>query len=466
VLFNEPFFFVFFALVFLVYWSVSSLLLRKLIILASSYLFYAAWDPRFLTLIAGCTLVNFWLGASVARAGSPGRRKALVTLGVVANMGVLCIFKYLNFFAESFTQLATWLGVEVSYTTLNIVLPVGISFYLFQTTSYILDIHKERIKPCDKLLDFAVYVAFFPQLIAGPIVRASEFLPQLGRLTALRDVPIRFYLFLFAVGFFKKACVGDNLAAYIDPVFADVDAYTAYTQWQAATLYTVQLYCDFSGYSDMAIALAGLLGFQLPKNFHFPYFSRNLGEFWRRWHITLSTWLRDYVFFPLGGSRGTEFQTYRNIMITFGLNGLWHGAAFGFVTWGLGNGFGVAVFRFWTKTKLSQIITIPYAAAVSLVFTFIVLVRVPFRTPDLTSAGTMYGGMFGALPTGDLTMHAPIEAILLTLFLLHWAFYRFPIQDSIQTLPRITFAATMGLATALAIGLIPAGYTPFIYFQF
>ena len=465
-LFVQATFLVFFAIVFLAYWSLPKLVLRKLFLLAASYTFYAAWDVRFLTLIIGCTLVNYWLGALISTASRGRTKKSLLTLAIVANMGVLCVFKYLNFFASSFFALASWLGVEVSYTTLNIVLPVGISFYLFQTTSYVIDIYREKIKPSDRLLDFSVYVAFFPQLIAGPIVRASEFLPQLGRNLDLRDVHIRFYLFLFAVGFVKKACIADNLAVHADPVFADVGAYTVYTQWLAALIYTVQLYCDFSGYSDMAIALAGLLGFKLPLNFFFPYFSPNLGEFWRRWHITLSNWLRDYVYFPLGGSRGSEAATYRNLMVTFGLNGLWHGAAFGFILWGLGNGLGVAVYRFWTKCRLSRVVIIPHVVAVAMVFIFIVLVRVPFRTPDLASAGDMYGIMFGFMTPGSLTIQAPIEAALVSLAVIHWFFYKFPVEDFIKSLPRVAFAGGMGVVAALAIGLLPIGYSPFIYFQF
>jgi alginate O-acetyltransferase complex protein AlgI len=466
VLFVEATFLVFFALVFLIYWSVPTLLFRKLIILAASYIFYAAWDYRFLSLIIGCTVANYCLGSMVSTAKSQTARKGLLTFAVMVNMGVLCIFKYLNFFAESFSSLATWLGIEIGYTTLHIVLPVGISFYLFQTTSYVVDIYRKRIEPSKELLDFAVYVAFFPQLIAGPIVRASEFLPQLGRLVPLRDIPLRFYVFLFAVGFFKKACVADNLAIYADPVFADVGAYTAYAQWLAALLYTVQLYCDFSGYSDMAIALAGLLGFQLPRNFYFPYFSPNLGEFWRRWHITLSTWLRDYVYFPLGGSRGSEVSTYRNLLITFGLNGLWHGAAWGYVIWGLGNGLGVVVYRAWTRSRLSQLVTIPHLLAVAMVFCFITLIRVPFRAPDLESAWTMYGIMFGAFAPGSLSIMAPVEIMLIGLAIIHWIFYRFPVDEIVATLPRTAFASGMGLAAALAIGLLPVGHSPFIYFQF
>lgn len=465
-LFIEAQFIVFFAVVFSIYWLLPTVVLRKFFLLLASYTFYAAWDYRFLALISGCTLVNFYLGALLASSGREQTRRWILLTAILANMGVLAIFKYFNFFAESLFALGQTFGLEASHTTWHIVLPVGISFYLFQTTSYIIDIYKERIRPCERLLDFGVYVAFFPQLIAGPIVRASEFLPQLGRLNVLNEVQMRYCLFLFAIGFFKKACVADNLAVFADPIFADVNAHTAYTLWLGALIYTIQLYCDFSGYSDMAIALAGLLGFHLPKNFHFPYFSANLGEFWRRWHITLSTWLRDYIYFPLGGSRQSEAKTYRNLMITFGLNGLWHGGAWGFVAWGLGNGLGVCIYRAWSRSRLGRLFRIPHLFAVAMVFTFIVLVRVPFRTPDLSSAFDMYGAMFGVINAGTMAIPFAIELALLTLGLIHWIFYRFPIFEMVQSLPRVLFAGGMGAATALVLGILPVGHSPFIYFQF
>lgn len=465
-LFIEAKFLLFFVIVFSIYWLLPSLLLRKAFLLLASYTFYAAWDYRFLALITGCTLVNFYLGALLSNTKLFKLRRWILITAIIANTGVLVFFKYFDFFADSLVTLANTLGVEVSYTALHIVLPVGISFYLFQTTSYVFDIYKVRIKPSNRLLDFAVYVAFFPQLIAGPIVRASEFLPQLGQQRFLGDINKRFFLFLFAVGFFKKAIVADNLAILADPIFADVGAQSAYTLWLGALVYTVQLYCDFSGYSDMAIALAGLLGFHLPRNFHFPYFSANLGEFWRRWHITLSTWLRDYVYFPLGGSRQSEFKTYRNILITFGLNGLWHGGAWGFVAWGLGNGLGVAVYRAWTRSWFARHFTIPHLVAIAMVFTFIVLVRIPFRTPDLMSALTMYGIMFGHAASGTAVISFAVEPVLLALAIIHYVFYRFPVFDMIRALPRTVFASAMGVAAAIALGMLPVGYSPFIYFQF
>jgi alginate O-acetyltransferase complex protein AlgI len=465
-LFIEGAFFAFFAVVFLVYWLLPGLVLRKVFLLLASYAFYGAWDYRFLALIIGCSLVNYWLGAALAATQAGRLRVWILTATIIANMGVLAIFKYLNFFAESLQAAASMLGAELSFTTLNIVLPVGISFYIFQTTSYVIDIYTDRIRPCRRVLDFALYVAFFPQLIAGPIVRASEFLPQLERLAVLADVRLRFYLFLFAVGFFKKACVADNLAMFADPVFAQPETYGTYTLWLGAAAYTIQLYCDFSGYSDMAIALAGLLGYHLPQNFNFPYFSRNLGEFWRRWHITLSTWLRDYVYFPLGGSRSSEAGTYRNLLITFGANGLWHGAAWGFVVWGLGNGIGVCIYRAWSRSALGRRVVMPAAVAIAVVMTFIVLVRVPFRTPDLASALHMYGAMFGLLPAGGMVMPVAIEPLLLALVLVHWVFYRYPVFEMIERLPQIAFAGMMGAAAAVAIAVLPVGYSPFIYFQF
>ena len=465
-LFIEAQFLLFFAVVFCLFWMLPTVFSRNLFLLLASYTFYAAWDYRFLTLIIGCTLANYYLGALLSRTRDAGLRRTILITAVIGNMGVLGVFKYFNFFADSLVSLGNSFGLEASYTALHIVLPVGISFYLFQTTSYVIDIYKERIKPSEQLLEFGVYVAFFPQLIAGPIVRANEFLPQLARRYLLTDVRFRFCLFLFAVGFFKKACVADNLAMFADPIFADVSAHTTYTLWLGALIYTVQLYCDFSGYSDMAIALAGLLGFHLPRNFYFPYFSSNLGEFWRRWHITLSTWLRDYVYFPLGGSRVSEPKIYRNLLITFGLNGLWHGAAWGFVAWGLGNGLGVCVYRAWTKSRLSKLVTIPNVLAIAMVFTFIVLVRVPFRTPDLGSAIDMYGMMFGIVSAGTATLPLAIEPVLLCLAFVHWIFYRFPVFETIENIPRVVFASGMGFATAFALGVLPVGYSPFIYFQF
>ncbi len=465
-LFIEAKFIAFFFLVFSIYWLLPTLNLRKLFLLFASYAFYAAWDYRFLALIGGCTVVNFYLGTLLSDRDRRPQDRWILVSAVIANMGVLAIFKYFNFFADSLFALGQMFGLEASYTALHIVLPVGISFYLFQTTSYVVDIYRKDIRACDRLVDFAVYVAFFPQLIAGPIVRASEFLPQLGKMVFLADIRMRYCLFLFAVGFFKKACVADNLAVFVDPIFADVHAHSAYTLWLGALLYSIQLYCDFSGYSDMAIALAGLLGFHLPKNFHFPYFSSNLGVFWQRWHITLSTWLRDYVYFPVGGSREPGFKTYRNLMITFGLNGLWHGGAWGFVLWGLGNGIGVCFYRAWSKSGLGRLITMPHLLAVALVFAFIVLVRVPFRTPDVMIAVDMYGAMFGILATGTESIPFAIEPVLLALAFIHWIFYRFPIFEMVQSLPRVVFASGMGGATALALGVLPMGHSPFIYFQF
>ena len=238
--------------------------------------------------------------------------------------------------------------------TLSIVLPVGISFYTFQTLSYSIDIYAGRLQPQKSLLDLATFVAFFPQLVAGPIVRAADFLPQLAIARSFSQVNVRACLILFMVGFFKKACVSDNLAPIVDRYFSAPETYNALSSWIGVLSYTVQIYCDFSGYSDMAIACAGLLGYELCVNFDFPYLASSITDFWRRWHISLSTWLKDYLYIPLGGNRGGQLFTYRNLMLTMVLGGLWHGAAWTFVVWGALHGGALIAHKEWKKLMTSR----------------------------------------------------------------------------------------------------------------
>lgn len=340
-LFTQPLFFVFFALIFCTVWLIPSHNTRKLLLLVASYTFYAAWDWRFCSLIAISTVIDFLAGQQLGRASEILRRKAWLILSLTANLGILGFFKYYDFFIESGSGL---LGLDPS-RTMNIVLPVGISFYTFQSMSYTIDIYRRQLKPVSGFTDFALYVSFFPQLVAGPIVRASHFLPQLSTKKSFSDIRFQVAFTLFLIGFIKKACISDNIALLIDPVFAAPDAFTAASLWIATVFYAVQIYCDFSGYTDMAIAIAALLGFQLQLNFRFPYFASNIAEFWQRWHISLSTWLRDYLYIPLGGNRGGSIKTYRNLMITMLLGGLWHGAAWNFVIWGGLHGGALAVHR-------------------------------------------------------------------------------------------------------------------------
>ena len=308
------------------------------LMLVGSYAFYGAWDWRFLSLIATSTLIDYALGLRLEDEVDPARRKRYLTLSLVANLGFLAVFKYFNFFLESAVVGLQGLGYAGNFETLNIILPVGISFYTFQSMSYSIDVYREKIPVERDLLRFATFIAFFPQLVAGPIVRASDFLPQFAR--ERRFDWTRFEVGLGQVlwGFLKKVAIADAIAPVVDQVWADPEFFTPINLLIGVVFYSFQIYCDFSGYSDIAIGLARILGFDFPDNFRKPYFSQNFSEFWQRWHISLSGWLRDYLYIPLGGSRGSRWFTFRNLMITMLLGGLWHGAAWVFVLWGFLHG--------------------------------------------------------------------------------------------------------------------------------
>jgi len=392
VIFTEPRFLVFFAAVFAAYWSLDSRRAQKLLLLVASYVFYAAWDWRFLSLILVSTLIDYVAARRIDAAGEPAgparrRRRVWLLTSLTANLGLLGFFKYFGFFVDSAIELGAALGVELSRPALSIVLPVGISFYTFQTMSYTIDVYRGELAARRSLLDVALFVAFFPQLVAGPIVRARNFLPQLGERVPFASIAVRAHLLLFLAGFVKKACVSDSVSTVVDPFFADPVAFTAASAWLAVALYSVQIYCDFSGYSDMAIATAGLLGFDLGRNFEFPYLARNVREFWQRWHISLSTWLRDYLYIPLGGNRGSRLGTARNLLLTMTLGGLWHGAAWRFVLWGGLHGVALGSHReVARRAGAPPRPRLPLAAAVLLTFSWTSLLWIFFRATDLGSA--------------------------------------------------------------------------------
>ena len=390
-LFIEPRFFLFFAVVFAVYWAIPRNGLRKVWLLAASWLFYAAWDWRFLIPMLSITAIDWWVGVKLGETGDPVRRHRLVLLALVTNLANLFFFKYFNFFADSMAELLAAFGTEASWTTLNIVLPVGISFYTFHMLSYVIDVYRGELQPRRSLLDIALFAAIFPQLVAGPILRASSFLPQFEDKRSFAEVPVRACLTMFLIGYFKKACVSDNISPFVDPVFATPGIYSADALVGATLLYAVQIYCDFSGYSDMALASAGLLGYRLPQNFDWPYFARNISDFWRRWHISLSTWLRDYLYITLGGNRKGTLITYRNLFLTMLLGGLWHGANITYIVWGAWHGMWLAI------EKALGINTTPRALNPirwALTFLLVVMGWVIFRAENLHVAGRMYGAMF------------------------------------------------------------------------
>lgn len=346
--FNSWLFIAFFVLVYGLYLA----LLRKhklqnAMLLIASYAFYGWWDWRFLGLIFASTAIDYLVGAALERATTQRKRKALLLVSLTSNLGTLGFFKYFNFFADSAQQLLGTLGLSADPITLKIILPVGISFYTFQTLSYTIDIYRGRLKPIQSPLSFALYVAFFPQLVAGPIERAKHFLPQIMQRRTITAAQVDAGLYLILWGFFKKVVISDNLAIMVDPVFSGEQTIGGISVVAASIAFAFQIYCDFSGYSDIARGLCKLMGFDLMVNFRLPYFAISPSDFWRRWHISLSTWLRDYLYIPLGGNRCSALRTYANLMITMLLGGLWHGASWTFVMWGAFHGLILVAYRFF-----------------------------------------------------------------------------------------------------------------------
>ncbi len=336
-IFNSLEFALFLPIVFLLYWfcSQKNLRLQNLLLVAASYLFYGWWDWRFLFLLFFSSLVDYAIGRGLKRSKHSEKRRLLLSLSLVVNFGLLAFFKYSNFFIESFYDSFTLLGRPVGDPLiLNIILPVGISFYTFQTVSYSIDVYRKRLTPTKDLFAFLAFVSFFPQLVAGPIERATNLLPQFyqKRIFSYENAVDGMRQILW--GLFKKVVIADNCAIYANDIFASHSSYSGSTLLLGALFFAFQIYGDFSGYSDIAIGVSRIFGFQLKRNFAFPYFSRDVAEFWRRWHISLSTWFRDYLYIPLGGSRVSTALKIRNTLIIFLVSGLWHGANWTFLVWG------------------------------------------------------------------------------------------------------------------------------------
>ena len=354
-LFNSITFFVFFAIVYSAYLLLQGRLRwQNLLLLVASYVFYGWWDWRFLSLIALSTLVDFWVGRALGRVSDEtdagrSQRKRLLWLSVIFNLGVLGFFKYFNFFVDSFTALLQTIGLQANTATLEIILPVGISFYTFQTMSYTIDVYRKELEPTTNFINFATFVAFFPQLVAGPIERASNLLPQIASPRRITPAQLDAGLYLIIWGLFKKMVIGDRMAILADRFFNNYLSYSGLDLLIGVLAFTFQIYCDFSAYSDIARGVARLMGFELMVNFRLPYFAVNPSDFWNRWHISLSTWLRDYLYIPLGGNRHGTFNTYRNLFLTMLLGGLWHGAAWNFVIWGAYHGIILILYRLFER---------------------------------------------------------------------------------------------------------------------
>ncbi|MBU2952145.1 MBOAT family protein [Tamlana agarivorans] len=334
--FNSLDFAVFLPVVFILYWFVThkDLKLQNLLLVIASYVFYGWWDWRFLSLIIFSSLVDYTIGIQLSKQEKLSKRKFLLWTSILVNLGFLGFFKYYNFFAENFVEAFSFFGNKIQPNTLDIILPVGISFYTFQTLSYTIDVYKRKLEPTKDIVSFLAFVSFFPQLVAGPIERATNLLPQFYKKREFHYSQAVDGCRQILWGFFKKVVIADSCAQYANQIFNHSDDYSGSTLFMGALFFTFQIYGDFSGYSDIAIGTSRLFGFNLKQNFAFPYFSRDIAEFWRRWHMSLSTWFRDYLYIPLGGSRGGTWMKIRNTFIIFIVSGFWHGANWTFIIWG------------------------------------------------------------------------------------------------------------------------------------
>jgi len=479
-LFHSVEFLVFLAVVLGLYFLATSspvkpLIARNAVLLLAGYVFYAAWDVRFLALLVLSTLVDFFCSIWIPNA-SPGGKRALLGFSIAFNLGILGVFKYFDFFMDSFESMVQAIGFSgFESTTLGLILPLGISFYTFQTLAYTIDVYRGKIQPCRSLLDYAVFVSFFPQLVAGPIERASRMLPQLYTYQKPSVQMIRNGLSLALMGFFKKVVVGDAIASpYVDQAFANPEAQTPEFLVLGACMFTIQLYADFSGYSDIARGVSRLFGIELMVNFQQPFLSRNITEFWRRWHISLSTWLRDYLYIPMGGNRRGLTVTYLNLMITMLIGGLWHGASWNFVAWGGMHGIYLAIHRSFRDRKeepsatASRLFSPGALGSIFCTNVLVILTFVLFRATDLPTALIYLEGMAGIFESAHALALAlsALVVYFLIVALLDLAPYLRQREEFIELLPfwaRTLTYTFLGLAIWTAW---PTSESPFIYFQF
>ena len=393
-LFNSLDFAVFLPIVFALYWFVTNhnLKLQNALIVAASYVFYGWWDWRFLSLIIFSTVLDYSIGKKLKYEENQKNRKILLWTSIIVNLGFLGFFKYYNFFLDNFIAAFSLFGQEIQANSLNIILPVGISFYTFQTLSYSIDVYKKKLEPTEDFIAFSAFVCFFPQLVAGPIERASNLLNQINSERILKYNSFKDGLLQIIVGFFRKIVVADTLGIYVDNVFKAPEIHGSITLAFTIVVYSFQIYYDFAGYSDIAIGIAKLFGFKFKQNFNLPYFSKSITEFWRRWHMSLSFWLRDYLYIPLGGNRNGKPLQYRNLLITMLLGGLWHGSSWVFVIWGLIHGLLLSIEKFLNISSInSKIISL---LGQLYTYVFVCIAWIFFRSKDLEQAVDILSNLF------------------------------------------------------------------------
>lgn len=477
-LFNSIDFAIFLPIVFVLYWFVTarSLKAQNFLLLAASYLFYGWWDWRFLSLIVASSVVDFLVGLGMGRSQNARHRKYLLWTSIAVNLGLLGFFKYYNFFLDNFVEAFRFFGFTIESQSLEVLLPVGISFYTFQTLSYSIDVYKKKIGPTTDPIAFFAFVSFFPQLVAGPIERATNLLPQFYRKRVFDHDQAVDGMRQILWGLTKKVVIADNCAIHANDIFNHSSEYGGSTLLLGAVFFALQIYGDFSGYSDIAIGTSRLFGFRLMRNFAFPYFSRDIAEFWRRWHISLSTWFRDYLYIPLGGSRGGLAKSIRNTLIIFVVSGFWHGANWTFVVWGALN----AVYflplmlmkknRAHTNSVASQRLFPSFREFRQMSWTFVLtlIAWVFFRADSLSHAWQFLGGMF------SLSLFAQTEvfprstvAAILVFLMIEWLQREkeHGLELSLVRLPRALRWAFY-YALVMSIFLMGGTQQEFIYFQF
>ena len=465
--FDTPIYFVFLTVVVLAYWRLGWRSQNRMLLVAS-YIFYGWWDPRFLALIALSTVVDFYCARAIAATEDQRRRRTLLAVSLVINLGFLGAFKYFNFFIDSFAGMLQALGFQqVPVHTLQILLPPGISFYTFQEVAYIVDVYQRKLEPSDSLVDYALFISLFPHLIAGPIQRPGHLLPQVQRPRQLDGERFLGGMLLILSGLFRKVVIADNCALLADAAFSGrMGDPTLPVVLIGTYAFAWQIYGDFSGYSDIARGSAQLLGFHFMVNFRQPYLATSLQDFWRRWHISLSTWLRDYLYIPLGGNRGSRWQTNRNLMVTMVLGGLWHGAAWTFVLWGAYQGLILILYRAEPVARLVE--RIPRLFAWLIMFHLTCLGWLIFRAPSTGQLRALVRSLIvGFAPsTIDAGILVPLLLFTLPLILVHLWEAR---ADDLLVVPRLPVGVRYCLYTATAYLLVLFGNfggTEFIYFQF
>ena len=488
--FNSYTFIVFFIVILILHNLPFSWKVKKINLLLASYVFYAAWNPPFILLLWLATVVDYFVGRALYTQPNKHKRKLLLVLSLCGNLGMLCFFKYGGFLLENFTHLVNALGMHYHPAKPNIILPAGISFYTFTTLCYTIDMYKKKSKPVNSMLDFSLFVTFFPHLVAGPIVRPPQLVPQFETPHKATQKQLLQGLFLVSLGLFMKVVLADSmLSGSANQVFNSHDKLSTLDAWMGVLAFSGQIFFDFAGYSTCAIGVAACLGFVLPENFLYPYAAVGFSDFWRRWHITLSSWLRDYLYIPLGGNRHGKFRTYIDLMLTMLLGGLWHGANWTFVVWGALHGFYLWVEKIILDFKRSTVpvSTLGYTTTYSpntvtvknktfgkflialLTFFLINVTWVFFRAPDFTSAWRMLTSMFSHVPKGAelLTTLAIIKISVIIFFVVvfHWVMKNTRVLTVAEKLPWWLLGLVWSLLLILLI-LSQESSSSFIYFQF